>query len=298
MSNLKGRDLKGVADFSAEEIEFTLEVSRQLKLDQKIGRPHRLLEGKTLAGIFETQSTRTSISFETAMTQLGGHMIYLDENRMWVGKAAEEDWHDTIMTIDRYADAIAHRAIMREPSWKKPPSTRPSRDQRLLSRGASLSGLRRRDDHDGEEGLAEEGESRAMLGIPHGQPSRGAHELDDADGWKARLRTAVACPEGFESGHGDQGERRQGGRRKSAGASSIVRSYEEAIKDADFVNVYSWVSPTCSPKDWRPISRATRSSRESKKKLKKDWCVTKKAMDNGTQGLQSHACLPVSRTTR
>ena len=112
--NLKGRDLKGIADLTTEEIEYTLEVSRQLKLELKIGRPHRLLEGKTLAGIFETQSTRTSISFETAMTQMGGHMIYLDENRMWVGKAAEEDWHDTIMTIDRYADGIAHRAIMRE----------------------------------------------------------------------------------------------------------------------------------------------------------------------------------------
>ena len=82
------------------------------------GPAHRLLEGKTLAGIFETPSTRTSISFETAMTQLGGHMIYLSEHRMWVGLAAEEDWHDTIMTIDRYVDAIAHRAITR-PSLEK-----------------------------------------------------------------------------------------------------------------------------------------------------------------------------------
>ena len=114
MKDLKGRDLKGIADFTAEEIEFTLEVSRLLKLEQKMGRAHRLLEGKTLAGIFETQSTRTSISFETAMTQLGGHMIYLDENRMWVGTAAEEDWHDTVKTIDRYADGIAYRAIRRD----------------------------------------------------------------------------------------------------------------------------------------------------------------------------------------
>ncbi len=114
MSNLKGRDLLGISDFSREEIELTLEVARQLKLDQKIGRAHNLLQGKTLAGIFETPSTRTSISFETAMTQLGGHMIYLNETRMWVGTAAEEDWHDTVMTIDRYVDGIAHRPIMRK----------------------------------------------------------------------------------------------------------------------------------------------------------------------------------------
>ena len=118
MNNLKGRDIKGIADVTKEEIECILEVSRVLKLEQKMGRPHDLLAGKTLAGIFETPSTRTSISFETAMTQLGGHMIYLSEHRMWVGLAAEEDWHDTIMTIDRYVDAIAHRAVTR-PSLEK-----------------------------------------------------------------------------------------------------------------------------------------------------------------------------------
>ncbi len=153
MNNLKGRDLKGIADFTREEIEFTLEVSRLLKLEQKMGRPHRLLEGKTLAGIFETPSTRTSISFETAMTQLGGHMIYLSEHRMWVGLAAEEDWPDTIMTIDRYVDAIAHRAITR-PSLEKAAelATHPP-DQRLLPGGAPLPGLRGRHDHAGEEGV-------------------------------------------------------------------------------------------------------------------------------------------------
>ena len=114
MGNLKGRDLKGIADFSREEIETTLEVSRLLKQELKIGRAHRLLEGRSLGGIFETPSTRTSISFETAMTQLGGHMLWLDEHRLWVGAAEEEDWPDTIKTIDRYLDGIAYRAIRRE----------------------------------------------------------------------------------------------------------------------------------------------------------------------------------------
>ena len=50
MNNLKGRDLKGIADFSREEIECTLEVSRLLKLELKMGGPHRLLEGKTPGG--------------------------------------------------------------------------------------------------------------------------------------------------------------------------------------------------------------------------------------------------------
>ena len=114
MEDLKGRSVTGITDLTKEEIEMILDVSRQLKLELKTGRPHRILEGKSLAGIFETPSTRTSISFEVAMTQMGGHMLWLDQNRLWVGEAAEEDWHDTIKTIDRYADGIAYRAIRRE----------------------------------------------------------------------------------------------------------------------------------------------------------------------------------------
>ena len=67
MADLKGRDLKGITDVNKEEIEAILEVSRQLKLDLKMGKANRILEGKSLAGIFESPSTRTSISFETAM---------------------------------------------------------------------------------------------------------------------------------------------------------------------------------------------------------------------------------------
>ena len=114
MKDLKGRDLKGIADFTKEEIEYTLEVAKLLKQELKIGKPHRLLEGKSLGGVFETPSTRTSISFETAMTQLGGHMLWLDQNRLWVGEAAEEDWHDTVKTLSRYLDGIAYRAVRRD----------------------------------------------------------------------------------------------------------------------------------------------------------------------------------------
>ena len=63
MNDLKGRSIKGITDVTREEIELILEVSRELKLQLKMGNNLRLLEGKSLAGIFETPSTRTSISF-------------------------------------------------------------------------------------------------------------------------------------------------------------------------------------------------------------------------------------------
>ena len=67
MNELKRKDVTGITDLDKEQIEFILEVSAQLKRDLKMGKSHRLLEGKSLGGIFETPSTRTSISFETAM---------------------------------------------------------------------------------------------------------------------------------------------------------------------------------------------------------------------------------------
>ncbi|KKK94377.1 hypothetical protein LCGC14_2683460 [marine sediment metagenome] len=114
MNELKRKDVTGITDLDKEQIDFILEVSAQLKRDLKMGKPHRLLEGKSLGGIFETPSTRTSISFETAMTQLGGHMLWLDPHRLWVGEAAEEDWRDTMKTLDRYLDGIAYRAVRRD----------------------------------------------------------------------------------------------------------------------------------------------------------------------------------------
>ena len=86
MADLKGRDLKGIADFTREEIEQHpggVEGS-QAGAEDRPGPPPA--GGQEPGGIFETPSTRTCISFETAMTQLGGHMIYLDEHRLWVGR--------------------------------------------------------------------------------------------------------------------------------------------------------------------------------------------------------------------
>ena len=85
MEDLKGKSISGITDVDKDQIELILEVSRDLKKELKQGKPHRLLEGKSLGGIFETPSTRTSISFETAMMQLGGHMLWLDQHRLWVG---------------------------------------------------------------------------------------------------------------------------------------------------------------------------------------------------------------------
>ena len=71
------KDLLKLLDLSREEIVRILDVADQMKYDQKHRLPHPRLQGKTLAMIFEKNSTRTRVSFETGMFQLGGHALFL-----------------------------------------------------------------------------------------------------------------------------------------------------------------------------------------------------------------------------
>ena len=74
-----------------------------------------------------------------------------------------------------------------------------------------------------------------------------------------------------------------------------MRSYEEAVKGADFINVYSWVSPEVFAKGLETHFKGDPEFEASKAKLKKDWCVTKKTMAMAPKDCQVMHCLPVSR---
>jgi len=104
---LVGRDFIETIDWSMEEIEEALGVAGELKAAKKQGRPHRLLPDKTLYMLFLDRSTRTRNAFETGMTQLGGHAIFLDADKTQV--AHGESPKDTGIILSRYGDGIAIR---------------------------------------------------------------------------------------------------------------------------------------------------------------------------------------------
>ncbi|MCS7232564.1 MAG: ornithine carbamoyltransferase [Synergistetes bacterium] len=104
---LKGRHFLTLADFTREEIETFLETARDLKLKAKRGEFPPLLAGKTLAMIFEKPSTRTRVSFEVAMYQLGGYALYLSKNDLQLGRG--ETLADTARVLSRYVDCIMAR---------------------------------------------------------------------------------------------------------------------------------------------------------------------------------------------
>ncbi|NTV53143.1 MAG: ornithine carbamoyltransferase [Candidatus Firestonebacteria bacterium] len=96
-----------LAQLPAQDIELILDTAKDLKAKQKAGRPAPLLAGKTLAAIFEKSSTRTRVSFEVAMHQLGGVMYYLAGRDLQLGRG--ESIADTARVLSRYVDGITIR---------------------------------------------------------------------------------------------------------------------------------------------------------------------------------------------
>jgi ornithine carbamoyltransferase len=296
MQDLKGRDLKGIADFTKEEIEFTLDVSRLLLVELRMGRPHRLLEGKSLGGIFETPSTRTSISFETAMTQLGGHMLWLDEHRLWVGAAAEEDWHDTIKTVDRYLDGIAYRAIRRDrlesaAQFASIPVINASCpvEHPCQALADVLTMIEKK-------GPVQKAKLAFCWGYRTANPPAGLTNSTMLMAGKLGFELVIACPEGFDPDMTIKAEADKDAAR-SGGSIRIVRSYEEAVKDADFINVYSWVSPEVFAKGLETHFQGDPEFQKLKGALKERWCVTANTVAQARKDAQVMHCLPVSRNT-
>lgn len=108
-NNLSGRHFLSLQDFTAEEIAFIIDFARDLKQRQKRGEPHPLLAGKTLAMIFQKPSTRTRVSFEVGMWQLGGYALFLSSQELQMGRG--EPIKDTAAVLSRYVDGIMIRTF-------------------------------------------------------------------------------------------------------------------------------------------------------------------------------------------
>jgi ornithine carbamoyltransferase len=102
------KDFISILDISRAELEGILAEAEKLKRQKKAGVPHALLAGKTLAMIFEKASTRTHISFEVGMNELGGHALFLNARDMQIWRG--EEIRDTARAASRYVSAIMIRA--------------------------------------------------------------------------------------------------------------------------------------------------------------------------------------------
>jgi ornithine carbamoyltransferase len=107
--HLKGRDFTRIGTWNSDELKTALDLADELKALRQKREPHELLPGRTLGMIFQKPSTRTRVSFEVGIHELGGTGLYLSANDLQLGRG--ETIKDTANVLDRYLDAIMIRTF-------------------------------------------------------------------------------------------------------------------------------------------------------------------------------------------
>ncbi|HEU6444342.1 MAG TPA: ornithine carbamoyltransferase [Gaiellaceae bacterium] len=243
-STLTGRDFIETLDWTVAEIEEALAVSGELKEAFRNGVPHRLLPDKTLFMLFLDKSTRTRNAFESGMTQLGGHAIYLDAEKTQV--AHGESPKDMGVILSRYGHGLAIRhdlapyegnAWMREIArWADIPlinlqcdvdhPTQTLADLMTLreERGENLSGLR----------VAVSWAYAPSYAKPLSVPQGLATLLP-----RFGVDLVIAHPPGFDL-MPEVLERAEAAAHEAGGSISFVQDMDEAFEGADVVYPKSW----------------------------------------------------------
>jgi ornithine carbamoyltransferase len=106
------KDFLDIAGLTADEVWSIFESAKDLKAKQKRGEPHEYLKGKTLGMVFTKPSTRTRVSFEVGMFQLGGHALYFSPQEIGLGK--RESIPDVARVLSRYVDGLMARLFGHE----------------------------------------------------------------------------------------------------------------------------------------------------------------------------------------
>ena len=109
VAELQGRDFLRVHDWEPGELAELLDLADRLKTERRARTPHQLLEGRTLGMIFQKPSTRTRVSFEVGIAELGGTGLYLSAGDLQLGRG--ETIRDTAVVLSRYLDAIMIRTF-------------------------------------------------------------------------------------------------------------------------------------------------------------------------------------------
>jgi len=225
--SLKGRHLTRVADFSRDELELVLDTAARIKAAAR--EDQHLLPGRSLGMIFQKPSTRTRVSFEVGIAQLGGHALYLRSDDLQLGRG--ETIKDTAVVLSRYLDAIIIRTFAQE-------------DVEELARNASIpviNGLT--DSAHPCQALADALTIRERLGRIEGV--RVAY-LGDGNNVCSSLMVAVSrlggsfvavTPAGYEPD-----EQALAIARESGAQVDVANDPEEAVRGADVLYTDVWTS--------------------------------------------------------
>lgn len=227
------KHLISIHDITCEEFNQILALAQKLKRETKEGKTHHILKGKTLGMIFTKSSTRTRISFEVGMYQLGGHPMFLSANDMQLGRG--ESIYDTANVMSRFVDGImirtyAHQDVLDLAKYGSVPVINGLTD--LLHPCQALADLLTVYEH--------KGKLRGLKLAYVGDGNNVAHSLLYACA-KAGMDMSVATPRGYECNEEVVANAKDDA--KETGAEIIITNDPvEAVTGADVVCTDTWVS--------------------------------------------------------
>jgi len=258
-------------DLEDDLMEF-LELARRVK--EEPARYSKALEGKSLGMIFEKPSTRTRVSFEVAMTQLGGHGLYLSTRDLQLGRG--ETVEDTAKVLSRYVDGIIYRGFSHQIT-------------RELARHSTVPVINALDDAEHPMQiladlltvLERKGDLRGLKLAYIGDGNNVANSLA-LGAALAGMHFAIACPEGYDP---DENLWREAERlaRERGGKVEIVRDPLEAARGADAVYTDVWVS------------MGDEEERDRRLKVFRPYQVTVEVMERAKEDAIFMHCLPAHR---
>ncbi len=229
----KGRSFVSLHDYSAEELSTLLRLALQLKDELQSGKAHALLQGQTLGMIFQKNSTRTRVSFEVGMAQLGGQALFLSSQDLQLRRG--ESVADTARVLGRYVDGImartyAHDDVVELARWSGVPVINGLSDlhhpcqaladlQTIQEKKGRLAGIR----------LAYVGDSNNVT-----------NSLMQA-GALMGMEVRVGSPSGYQPGPDMLAQVRELSSRHG-GAIRVVEDPREAVRGADVVYTDTWAS--------------------------------------------------------
>lgn len=272
---LKGKDMLSIHDLSVDDVQEILALAKELKAKQKAGIEHHLLKGKTLGMIFEKSSTRTRVSFETGMYQLGGQALFLSNRDLQLGRG--EPIKDTARVLSRYLDGImirtfGHERVVEMAKYASIPVINALTD--LLHPCQVLTDLLTIQEHKGKnlKGLK-------MAYVGDGNNMTNSYMYGCA---KAGMTFVAATPEDYRPD--EQVVKNAIEDAKATGASiTLVTDPKEAVKDADIVVTDTWTS------------MGQEAEHDMRKKIFAPYQVNKELLQGADKRVIVMHCLPAYR---
>ena len=227
------KDFLTLADFTAEEVKHFINLGLEIKEKQKKGIPYQPLQGKTLGMIFEKSSTRTRVSFEVGMLQLGGHALFLSQRDIQIGRG--ETISDTARVLSRYVDGI----MMRTDDQQK------LVEMAKYSTVPVINGLS--DLYHPTQAIADfmtivehKGELKGLKLTYLGDGNNVAHSLM-IGGAKLGMHVTIASPEGYQP-NAEITQLAKAEAAKNGGSILITTDAKEAVTNADVIYTDVWAS--------------------------------------------------------